>query len=261
MPRRCHHFLQLLVAAGALSSAISGGACIGVSEKHAVNGAGAAGAGAGSASAAELKVCRAGTRPAADGIIDDFEDTNNQLTLEGGRDGYWWPKKDDFGTTLEAPDPFGPSEGAGDGSDLAMHISGTTSNADGAWGSGFGVDFLSEKAKFYDASKYAGIAFKAKVGEKSTRRVRFKIGDINTHPDGNVCKDKGCWNHFGKDLNLTPQWKEYKVLFTEAQQEAGWGDPRPAVVTPSKLRAIDWSIGPGQVYDVWVDDVYFLDCK
>ena len=99
------------------------------------------------------------------------------------------------------------------------------------------------------------------MGEKSTRRVRFKIGDINTHPDGAVCKDKGCWNHFGKDLNLTPQWKEYKVLFTEAQQEAGWGSPRPAVVTPSKLRAIDWSIGPGQVYDVWVDDVYFLDCK
>jgi len=25
--------------------------------------------------------------------------------------------------------------------------------------------------------------------------------------------------------------------------------------------AIDWTIGPGQTYDLWVDDVVLLECK
>ena len=62
-------------------------------------------------------------------------------------------------------------------------------------------------------------------------------------------------------MTLTNQWKEYKVLFTEARQEPYWGDPRPVAVTPSKLISIDWSIGPSQVFDLWVDDVRFLECQ
>ena len=124
------------------------------------------------------------------------------------------------------------------------------------------VNFLGGTGGLYDASKYAGISFKARVDESSTRKVRFKIGDVNTHKDGNVCKDNGCWNHFGKDLVLTPKWKEYTLLFTEAAQEEGWGSPRPSSVTPSKLISLDWTVkgGLGE-FGVWLDDVTFLDCK
>jgi hypothetical protein len=225
--------------------------CIGVSQKRTV-------AGAVGGTGTDVKTCHAGTRVADDGLIDDFEDGNTQSNLEGGRDGYWWPKKDTFGSTLE-PDPFAPSSGAADGSDMAMHAFGKTSSADGAWGAGFGVNFLSGSG-FYDASKYAGFTFKAKAAPGTSTSVRFKIGDVNTHMDGHVCS-KACWNHFGKNLILTSEWKEYKVSFSEARQEPDWGDPRPESVTPSKLVSIDWSIGTGQTYDIWVDDLAFTQCK
>jgi hypothetical protein len=50
-------------------------------------------------------------------------------------------------------------------------------------------------------------------------------------------------------------------LFTSVEQEAGWGNPRPAALSPDKLVSMDWTIGPGQTYDLWFDDVTFLECQ
>ena len=95
----------------------------------------------------------------------------------------------------------------------------------------------------YDASKYAGIAFKAKIGPGSARSVRFKIGDVNTHKDAGICKT--CWNHFGKDLSLTPEWKEYTVLFTVASSRRRAGAiPRPAALSTDKLVSLNWTGRP-----------------
>jgi len=224
--------------------------CIGVSAKPAALGANA-----------PVTACRAGAQPASDGIIDDFEDANTQLTPEGGRDGYWYPSKDSMGSTME-PDPFAPAEGGADGSQAALHFFGKTVSGDAtlAWGAAVGLRFMNAPEAPYDASKYAGVTFKARVDEKSTRNVRLKIGDVNTHPDGHVCK--GCYNHFGKDFKLTPKWQQYTVLFSEAQQLPDWGDPRPTAIVPGKLYSMDFAIAPGQPnYDVWIDDVQFLVCK
>jgi hypothetical protein len=225
-------------------------ACIGVSQTR--------GAG-GTPGAADVASCRLGTRPADDGLIDDFEDENTQLNVIAGRDGYWWTKHDEKGSTI-GPDPFIPSEGGADGSGLALRGTGKTSiGGPETWGAGFGVNFLTRQNGVYNASKYVGISFKAKVGADSTRQIRFAIGDVNTHPNAGVCKV--CWNHFGKDLIVTNQWKEFRILFSEVQQQVGWGEPRPAAVTPGKLVSIDWSIAGGQVFDLWVDDIQFLVCK
>jgi hypothetical protein len=225
--------------------------CIGVSQTRTSGG---------TPGPADSQTCRLGTRPADDGLIDDFEDENTQMTAIAGRDGYWWTKQDGKGSTI-GPDPFIPSEGGADGSGLALRAIGKTAVGEPsvAWGAGFGVNMLSRQDGVYDASKYVGISFKAKVGKESTRQVRFAIGDVNTHPNAGVCKV--CWNHFSKDLTVTNQWKEYRVLFSEVQQPAGWGDPRPASLTSSKLVAIDWSISGGQAYDLWIDDIQFLVCK
>jgi hypothetical protein len=222
--------------------------CIGVSQARR--------APAGASAQGGIRSCARGVRVAADGDLDDFEDGNTQLTRLAGRAGSWWTKKDDFGSTISMM----PDDGGAGGSEIAMHVAGrtTTGKGDENWGAGFGVDFLGQ-GRFYDASKYAGIAFRARAGPKSSRQVRFKIGDVNTHPDGKLCSK--CWNHFGMDLTLTADWREYRVLFAEVEQEAGWGAPRPSAVTPSKLLAIDWTIGPGQTYDLWLDDLVLLECK
>lgn len=200
-----------------------------------------------------LQRCASGTRPSEDGLIDDFEDGDNQLSKVADRSGYWFTSHDPAGSSID-PTPFKISDG-GAGSAKALHVNGHTSSDTGAWGALFGANFVGEGV--YDASKYAGISFKAKIGPSATKKVRFKVADINTHPDGGVCKD--CWNHFGKDLQLTTEWTEYKVTFAEMTQEAGWGQQFPTI-TPSKLIAVNWSIGPGQAFDIWVDDVQFFDC-
>jgi hypothetical protein len=248
---------RFLAVGFGISAVIAGGSgCIGVSQKRAAQGMVGG-------SMADLRICRSGTQPGQDGVIDDFEDGNNQMNLEGGRDGYWWPKKDDKGSTLN-PEPFAPTEGGADGSDMALHVFGVTSagsEESGSWGAGFGVNMVSGTGGTYDGSKYAGIAFKAKAGANGTPNVRFSVGDVNTHPDGHVCKGNGCWNHFSKNFVLTSDWKPYRVLFTEMKQRPGWGDPRPAAVNSSKIIAIDWAFQGGGAYDIWLDDIQFIECK
>jgi hypothetical protein len=202
-----------------------------------------------------LKSCTAGTRPSEDGIIDDFEDNDTQVTKVGDRNGYWFASPDPNGSSID-PKPLADSPGGAGESKKALHVFGQTSSASGAWGAQVGANLVGEGV--YDASKYAGISFRAKIGKESTKVVRFKVADVNTHPDGGVCKT--CWNHFGKDLELSTEWQEYKVAFADMKQEAGWGEPLPAI-TVSKLMGINWSIGPGRTFDLWLDDVQFFDCQ
>jgi endoglucanase len=121
-----------------------------------------------------------------------------------------------------------------------------------------GVNFIDPKAP-YDASKYAGIAFWAKRGENSTPKVRLKVPDSNTDPDGGVCTE--CFNDFGADLTLTEQWKKYTVPFAAMKQMEGWGSPAPSSIDKSKLFGLQWQVvAQGVSYDVWVDDVQFTGC-
>jgi len=234
-------FACLPVGLGALFLA----GCIGVSQpRREATGAGA------------VATCPRGARPAADGELDDFEDGDTQLSKLGGRDGHWFAMKDAFGSTVSIL----ADDGGADGSELAMHVKGTTTAGQGGdnWGAGVGVNLVSQ-GLFFDASKYAGIAFKAKAGPRSSRRIRFKLGDVNTHPDAGVCTQ--CWNHFGADLTLTGHFRTYELLFADAQQEPGWGAPRPSTLTPGKLVSLDWAVGPGQTFDLWLDDLVFLECR
>ena len=76
----------------------------------------------------------------------------------------------------------------------------------------------------------------------SARKVRFKIADMNTHKDAGICK--ACWNHFGKDLTLTTEWKEYRVTFSGADAGAGLGRSAPAAVTPEQAGRLNWRRRP-----------------
>lgn len=210
----------------------------------------------------ELPRCKKGIVPAVDGLIDDFEDGNNQVALMGERDGYWWVSADKLGSKVtDPPEGFKPSDGGANGSAMAGRVVGRTiAGGDQAWGVELGGNFLSAQSDLYDGSRYVGISFRAKAPGKGIKSVRFNLTDGNTHPDGAVCTT--CYNHFRKDLNLTNEWKEYRVLFSELQQRPGWGNPRPDHVTPSKLVAATFAVGGvDSDFDVWLDDLQFLECK
>ena len=61
--------------------------------------------------------------PEAD--IEDAENVDDQIIVQGGRNGYLYTYTDDSGTTLEqAGDSYTPGWGGAQGSRAALHISG-----------------------------------------------------------------------------------------------------------------------------------------
>jgi endoglucanase len=206
-----------------------------------------------------IKTCPGPMLAAADGLVDDLEDNNHQVLQTAGRGGYWWASKDEKGSTVEPEGEITMTEGGAGGSKYALRVTGKIATGEGAWGSVVGLRL--SQAGLYDASKYAGVSFFAKVGEKSATAVRLKVADVNSHPDGNVCKD-GCYNDFGKDFKLSHEWQEYQVSFADMRQQDGWGDPRPPSITPAQLVQIAWLLStPGTEFDLWLDDIRFLDCQ
>lgn len=197
-----------------------------------------------------------------DGLIDDFEDGDNQGAKLAGRDGYWYTTADSAGSAIEIPsEGFSPSDGGAGGSELAIRLKGHTAAGDPsqAWGIEMGLGFINGNT-LYDASKYTAFSFKAKTGDRrADKKLRVSLADVNTHPSGNVCA--GCYNHFQKTITLTPDWQEYTIAFQDLQQRPGWGDPRPANVTPAQLVNVNFQIQGGKDFDTWVDDIRFLECK
>lgn len=239
-----HH---LAAVTGLSVFAIAAASCIGVSAHRSAAKSGSTG----------IKTCPGEIVPTGEaGLIDDFEDGDGQVAKREGRGGYWWRSNDPDGSKFDNDDGKPQEEGCA-GSSLCLHHFGSTSSKSGAWGVNFGANVGLEGT--VDVSNYVGISFRAKSRAGVGHKVRFKIGDINTHPNLGVCKS--CWNHWGKDIQLTNDWREYRVLFAGVQQAPGWGDPRPASLDAKHFYSIDFSVDPGQTFDIWVDDLQFLKCK
>lgn len=200
-----------------------------------------------------------GLKECPDGLIDDGEDGNNQNLPVGDRGGYWYTFKDKGTTTVDPPageegGTFAMSEG-GHNSKMAARFHGTVGTGAVVF-SGMGTNLIDPKGA-YDASKYAGIGFWAKRGADSTGKVRLKVPDVNTDPDGGVCSE--CFNDFGADLNLTTDWKFYVFPWKSMKQEVGWGNPLRHHITPEKIFGVQFQVKvPHASYDIYVDDLKFL---
>ena len=197
-----------------------------------------------------------------EGIIDDGEDGNNQVADGGGRGGYWYTFMDKAGSSI-APKieaqggKFTMAQGGANKSQFSANAKGKVATGDIVY-AGMGFNFLDPKSA-YDASKFEGISFWAKRGPGSTGKVRLKVPDNNTDPDGKVCS--ACFNDFGKDLSLTEEWTKYTFSFADMRQLSGWGAPHPPHINPQKLYGVQWQVNqPGAAFDIFIDDVEFF-CK
>jgi endoglucanase len=219
-------------------------------------GAGGEAAGAESPTNAPANVTRCGP----DGLIDDCEDNNNQVANLGGRNGYWYTYADEAGTQINPPagSAFTMSEGGAHGSGYAARFWGKVSANGSPLYAGVGLNWVDPKDA-YDASKYGGIAFWAKKAPSTYGKLRLKIPDVNTDPQGGVCKE--CYNDFGMDIDLTEAWTEYVVTWDTAKQMPYWGNPTPEKITPSKIYGFQVQVTrANEQYDVWVDDITFIGC-
>ena len=192
-------------------------------------------------------------------MIEDGEDRDDQILVRQGRGGYTYTFVDKAGSVITPGDTAFKMEKGGPGSSkYAAHITGKLATT-GETYAGVGMDFRNPR-KPYDASRYKGVAFVAKVGPNSTTHVRLSAPDVNTDPDGKVCTTE-CFNNFGIGVDLTEEWTRFEVAFSELKQEAGWGKPRPPTVDAAKLIGLQWQVAaPGSVFDIWIDDVTFTGC-
>lgn len=220
------------------------------------------GGGAASGDGQNAELTAEGKACGPEGVIDDGEDNNNQISAQKNRGGYWYTFSDKTGTTVTpiagaAGGTFSMSRGGANGSEFAVNMNGKVA-ATGTVYAGVGFNFADPKAPF-DVSSYKGVSFWAKRGENSTGSVRVKLPDVNTDEDGKVCTE--CFNDFGVDLELTTTWTKYTVVFSWAQQMAGWGAPRPSNVETAKMYGVQWQVNtPGADYDIWIDDIQFTGC-
>ena len=147
------------------------------------------------------------------------------------------------------------TEGGADGSKFAARFSGTIGDGQYPF-AGMGFSFFDPKAA-YDLSSCKGISFKAKKGTaESTGILRMKVGDVNTAPEGGVCKD--CFNDFGRDVLLTEEWSEITTNFYEMKQEPYWGEPKPQI-DASRAYQVQFQVKEGP-FDIYVDDVKLVGC-
>jgi hypothetical protein len=191
-------------------------------------------------------------------MVDDAEDGNDQVLLRDRRGGYLSTFVDTAGSTISPGGAAFKMEAPGaHGSKYAIHIKGKLA-ASGETYAGLGID-LRNPRKPYNASKYKGVAFLAKVGPDATTHVRFTLPDVNTDKDSKICTE--CFNDFGIGVDLTTEWTRFEIPFSELTQEPGWGNPRPPAVDTTKLLGLQWQVSaPGTVFDIWIDDVTFIGC-
>ncbi len=193
-----------------------------------------------------LEVCPQGT-------LDDAEDGDSQIVKQGDRDGYWFTYADKSGSTVQPGADFKPSRGGPPGSKFAAHMHGHTVAANQSPFAGIGFSLTNPRSEF-DLSHAKGISFWA----KGPGRVRLKLPDVNTAPEGGHCSK--CYNDFGKDFDLTPRWERYVALFSQLRQEPNWGDRVPELATDSVF-AVEWQWSkPDSEFDVWVDNVELVGC-
>lgn len=197
-----------------------------------------------------------------EGVIDDGEDGNNQVSDAGGRGGYWYTFSDKAGSSVSPKTEaqggkFAMAQGGANHSQYGANAKGKIGTAEIVY-SGVGFNFLDPKTP-YDASKFDGISFWAKRGTGSTGKVRLKVPDTNTDPDGKVCS--ACFNDFGKDLTLPEEWTKLAISFADMRQLSGWGAPHPAHIDAQKIYGVQWQVNqPGAAFDISIDNVEFI-CK
>ena len=203
----------------------------------------------------DTKVARRGSFPVCEnGLLDDGEDGDTQIVKFGERDGYWFSFVDTWGSELDER-RFRFVEGGKDStSKYAARLSGTLAPSGESLYAGIGFAFTNPKTPF-DISEAEGIRFWA----KGPGKVRFKITDRNTDPQGDRCTD--CYNDFGVDLFLQDQWLRYTIPFEKMTQQGSWGDRAPGLDVEGAF-AVQWQYDTaGQKFDIWVDDIALVGCK
>ena len=207
--------------------------------------------------AAASRLTRDEPRCRHDLVIEDGADADPQHQLGG----YWFSYADNSGSSVHPPPAtlggvFSLEARRAEDPAFVARMFGVVGNSEPHF-VGMGFNFSDPREPF-DASAYRGFAFLAKGGAGATTNVRVSVLDGNTDPQGELCDE--CYNAFGFDLELTPEWRPYTLYFAQATQEAGWGKPRPESIDPQSLYAVQFQVTRLGSFEVSITALSFLRC-
>ncbi|WP_170228901.1 hypothetical protein [Polyangium fumosum] len=248
--RALHLSIYTVCGALALASACSsgtgdpnGGAGVGSASSSGSGGgsssSSSAGGSGGSGGSAPPSVCDDNVRVLTvdDAFVDDFE---TDMAFPG-----WYSFAD-----TEAAN-FSKIAREGEGAvttTMAAHVSGTGIKAptDGGFGAGFGFGLKDANGACAGISAFDGISFWAKgtAGADNALRLQAVHPATQAKADGGDC-ETNCYNHPGKSITLTSEWKQYTIK---------WNELAGSVQVKDVILGLSW-ITPGPDFDIWIDEV------
>jgi hypothetical protein len=190
-------------------------------------------------------------------LIDDLNDDDRFIPSVNGRAGAWFDSHDSSPNAKMYPDPntgFSPTDTGDSCRKFAAYVT----------GSGYvlwGADLWFGLGSPYNASKYKGISFWAKIDAATSSGLRVSFPDKDTQPEGNLCQTNvtsgttACYDHYGYRPPVTTTWTKYTVAFSQLAQE-GWGHAGSAF-DPASLYQVLFQIPVGATFGIWIDDVAF----
>jgi len=130
-----------------------------------------------------------------------------------------------------------------------------------------------------DLTAYSGISFWAKTEPNAqVAELTLELFDRNTYPAGGICNPTPgtpdeCYNSFAVKLALTERFEHYVVDFSEFAQDPRWGYRVPSgTVDLTQMYAPAFNVMmpggscsgvcpgiPTLEFDIWIDDLYFVD--
>ena len=186
-------------------------------------------------------------------LIDDMNDGDRFIPQVNGRAGAWKDSDDGTPGATMFPDPAGLFTMTKTGDicrQYAAYVYGGPFVDTGAT-VGFGIGGP------YDASKYDGISFWAKI-DSGSYGLRVAFPDKDTSPDGGLCQGNvagnQCYDHYGYRItNLTTAWTKYTVYFNSLTND-GWGRSGGGF-DRSTIFEVQFQIPKDNKFGVWIDDV------
>ena len=196
-------------------------------------------------------------------LIDDMEDGLGDICNLAGRQGSWYTVGDGTSTTLEPASgmPFIPTMIPG-GRESSRYAARLTGSGFTDWGAlmGFSLDGQAVSRTTYDASSTGGITFwmKANVAVSVNLLIPATVLETNGGDCVDSATNPNCNSHFSFKITApSSDWVKYQVPFSSLAQQYGG----TAAWNPKLLLAIEFLVGPGAPFDVWVDDVSFYYCS
>ena len=143
----------------------------------------------------------------------------------------------------------------------AAHITANSGFTNYGAGMGFSLNVSGRTPHPYDASAYQGFTFWARaLGDASTTIVRFNVLDKNTTlvSGGGVCDGGACSAYYGFTLTLTNAWQSFTVSYAELERPS-YALPDGLPFDPSNMMGCQFLVSQSVAFDLWVNDIYFVD--